>query len=117
LPFFRFASAVAIAAATTLVACGGTDQSPGSTSTSTCAITLAASTDDAHLQTAIENALRRQNPCGLPDTAVRTPAARSAGARAELRTAYELVRVERDQESVRAVFQAVPEMRLANTGE
>ena len=111
--FSRFASAIAIAAATTLAACGGSDQSPGGSSA--CTITLHASTDDAHLQMAIENALRRQDPCSLPDAPLRKTEARAAGG--DVRTSYELVRVERDDQSVRAVFAAVPETRSAGGGE
>jgi hypothetical protein len=109
--FSRFASAVAIAA--TLAACGGTDQSPSGSSG--CTLALHASTDDAHLQAAIETALRRQDPCSLADPALRTVEARTAGA--DVRTSYELVRVERDDQSVRAVFAAAPETRSAGAGE
>src|SRR5437868_2063972 len=109
--FSRLASAAAIAAS--LAACGGTDQSHGGTGA--CTITRSASTDDAHLQAAIENALRRQDPCSLPDAPLRAAEARAAGA--DVRTSYELVRVERDDQSVRAVLRAAPETRSVGSGE
>ena len=114
--FSRFASAAAIAAAATLAACGGSDRSGGAT-TETCTLALHTSTDDAHLQAAIESALQRPNPCNLPDASLRSVQARATGSGAGLRTSYELVRVERDDQSVRAVFQAVPETRFAEAGE
>jgi len=111
----RFAIAAAIAALATVAACGGTDSAPGAGSNTPCTIALAASTDDAHLQQAIETALRRQDPCSLPDTPLRTTSVRASGS--DLRTSYQLVRIERDEESVRAVFEAVPEMRSSNAGQ
>jgi hypothetical protein len=114
-PFSRFASAFAIAALTTIAACGGPEQAPAGTAPGACTLALAASTDDAHLHTAIENALRRQDPCNLPDPPLRAAEARRAGA--DVRTSYALIRVERDEESVRAVFQVVPEIRPGKSGE
>src|SRR5205823_12032413 len=113
--FSRFASAIAIAAATTLAACGGTDQSPGGSGA--CTLTLHASTDDAHLQAVIENALQRQDPCSLSDAPLRKTESRAAGAGGDVRTSYQLVRIERDDQSVRAVFQAAPETRSAGASE
>jgi len=111
LRFRRFASAATIA--TTLGACGGTDQP--TTATSPCTITFAASTDDAQIQAAIENPLRP--PCTLSDPPLRASAAGAGAARADIHTSYELVRVERDEKSVRAVFRTTLETRLAQPGE
>jgi len=112
--FFRLASAFATIAAVSLAACGGPDKTSGGTS-STCTVALAASTDDAHLQAAIENALRIQDPCSLPDAPLRKAEARTSGP--DVRTSYQLVRVERDEQAVRAVFEAVPETRSSEAGE
>jgi hypothetical protein len=112
--FSRLASSFAAIAAVSLAACGGTDKTSGGTS-NTCTIALSASTDDAHLQAAIENALRIQNPCNLPDAPLRKAEARTSGP--DVRTSYQLVRVERDEQAVRAVFEAVPETRSSETGE
>jgi hypothetical protein len=109
--FSRFASAVAISTLSVLAACGETDAAPVAGTNGSCTIALAASTDDAHLQAAIETALRRGDVCSLPDAPLRADA-RATGS--DVRTSYQLVRVERDEESVRAVFQAVPETRPAN---
>src|SRR4051812_4765443 len=104
----RFATAAAIATLAILAACGGIDAPPVAGTNTACTLALAASTGDADLQAAIENALRRQDPCSLPDAPLRS-AARATGS--DVRTSYQLVRVERDEESVRAVFEAVPETR------
>jgi len=101
----------------TLAACGGIDPPSSATAPGGCTITLSASTDDAHLQAVIETALRRQDPCSLADPLLRAAAVRATGTGADVRSSYQLVRVERDTESVRAVFQAVPETRLAKDGE
>ena len=127
--FSRFASAAAIAAATTLAACGGSDRSGGAT-TETCTLALHTSTDDAHLQAAIESALQRPNPCNLPDASLRDfmvfEGHASAGGTRQLADAWyrlpifyfsNTLRIERDDQSVRAVFQAVPETRFAEAGE
>ena len=111
--FSRFASAAAIAMLSVLAACGP-DQTPGAGTNTACTLALAASTGDADLQRAIEAALRREDPCSLPDTPF--PAAARATP-SDVRSSYELVRIERDTESVRAVFEAVPETRSANSGE
>jgi len=95
-------SVAVVLASATLAACGGTDEAPSGASHS-CTITFARSIDDAHLQAALVQALRRQDPCAL-----------DGAMRASDPSPFELVRVERDEESVRAVFQAVPEMRPAN---
>jgi hypothetical protein len=89
----------------TLAACGGNDPSPSGASNA-CTLTFVRTIDDAHLQVAIERALQRQDPCGL-DTTMRTSDLRNP-------SPFELVRVERDEESVRAVFEARPETRSAN---
>jgi len=112
--FSRLASAFTAIAAVSLAACGGPDKTSGGTS-NTCTIALSASTDDAHLQAVIDNALRIQDPCSLPDAPAGQAAARASGP--DLRTSYQLVRVERDEQSVRAVFEAVPETRSGNAGE
>jgi len=113
--FSRLASAFTAIAAVSLAACGGPDKTSGGTS-STCTIALSASTDDAHLQAVIDNALRIQDPCSLPDAPAGQAAARASGP--DLRTSsYQLVRVERDEQAVRAVFEAVPETRSAKAGE
>ena len=91
----------------TLAACGGTD--PSVSGSNACTVAFAPSMDDAHLRVAIESALRRQDPCAS-DTAMRTSDLRSS-------SPFELVRVERDEQSVRAVFQARPETRSANLAE
>jgi hypothetical protein len=114
---FRSPSAFAIAAAAVVAACGGIDPPSSASAPGGCTIALSASTDEAHLQAAIESALRRQDPCSLADPQLRAPAARATGTGADVRSSYELVRVERDTESVRAVFQAVPETRLVKDGE
>jgi len=102
-----FSVAVVLAFATLAAACGGTDR-PGAVPNA-CAVTFARAIDDAQLQAAIESALQRQDPCSLT-SAMRTSDLRSS-------SPFELVRIERDEESVRAVFQAVPETRSANRGE
>ena len=75
--FPRFASLVASAAFAFVAACGGPERATGGV-TNTCTIALSASTDDAHLQAAIESALRRQDPCSLPDPPLRTAELRSS---------------------------------------
>jgi hypothetical protein len=91
----------------TLAACGGTD--PSVSGSNACTVAFAASIDEGHLRVAIESALRRQDPCAS-ETEMRTAGLRSP-------SPFELVRVERDEESVRAVFQVRPETRSANPAE
>jgi len=93
-----------------LAACGQTDGAPVAGTSTACTIALAASTDDAQLQAAIETALRRQDPCSLPDAPLRAEA-RTTGT--DVRTSYQLVRIDRDEESVRMVFEAAPATRSA----
>src|SRR5256885_12218638 len=94
LRFRRFASAATIA--TTLGACGGTDQP--TTATSPCTITFAASTDDAQIQAAIEDPLRP--PCTLSDPPLRASAAGGRASRGRIHTSLQLPCPWRAEETV-----------------
>jgi hypothetical protein len=109
--FSRFASVAAVFALAMLAACGPTDGAPVAGTITACTIALAASTNDAQLQAEIETALRRQDPCSVPDAPLRAEARTT---RSDVRTSYQLVRIDRDETSVRMVFETAPGTRSAS---